>query len=72
MKTDLTLEEMRECLDIWDQTIGCDNCGQAWWGDNAPDDVTLFHAEGCPLRGNREAHAEAVNLDYMDKCIREK
>lgn len=72
MKTDLSLEEMRKCLEIWDQTIGCSNCNEAWWAERAFDDVTLFHADGCPLRGNREAHSEAVNLEYMDECIEEE
>lgn len=69
MKTQMTLEEMRAALSIWDQTIGCDNCQEAWWGDNSPDDVTLFHRDGCPLKGNREAHSEMVDLAYMDECI---
>jgi hypothetical protein len=31
----MTEEEMVKCLDIFDQTVGCHHCGQAWWMENA-------------------------------------
>lgn len=62
-------KRLGEHLSIWDQTIGCDNCGVGWWAENSTDDMTLFHAATCPLLGNREAHAEMVNLEHVEKRI---
>ena len=58
---------LQDYLSVWDQTIGCDNCGKAWWMEDATGDETLFHDKDCPLFGNREAHAETYNLEYMEK-----
>lgn len=65
----MSTNELGEHLSIWDQTIGCDNCGVGWWAENSTDDMTLFHDSTCPLLGNREAHAEMVNLEHVEKKI---
>jgi hypothetical protein len=65
----VTLEEMKACLEIWDQTIGCNHCMIGWWAENATEDLTMFHTDGCPLKGNREAHEDMVNIEYNEKEI---
>jgi hypothetical protein len=65
----MTLDEMRACLEIIDQTWWCLNCGRADWMDESHEDPTLIHAEDCPLLGNREAHAEFLNLKYIDSRL---
>ena len=65
----VTLEEMKACLEIWDQTIGCNHCMVGWWAENATEDLTMFHIDTCPLKGNREAHEDMVNIDYNEKEI---
>lgn len=67
MKTTMTLDEMKACLDIWDQTIGCNNCSQAWWAENATEYEEDFHADGCPLKGNRAAHEDFLDYWYIDQ-----
>lgn len=47
---------MVRCLSVWDQTIGCDNCGEAWWGENATERFCDFHADDCPLKGREDVH----------------
>jgi hypothetical protein len=62
VKTELTFDEMVKCLDVWGQTIGCENCGRAWWGEDATyhadgtPDLFGFHADGCPLKGREDVH----------------
>jgi hypothetical protein len=63
MRHDMTLAEMRACIEVWDQTIGCSNCGMGWWGVEGchgphydHDDATSFHADGCQLLFNKLAH----------------
>lgn len=62
----LTPEEVElvKNLGIWDQTIGCDFCGHAWWGEDATPKVEDFHAAGCPLKGRRDLHEAAKLIDY--------
>lgn len=63
MKTEMTFEEMTKCLEVWDQTIGCSNCMEAFWGDeNEAKGVLNFHADGCPLKGRADV-AEAAPYD---------
>ncbi len=50
-------EKLAERLDIFDQTIGCERCGRAWWAENATRFVTQFHADDCPLKGRADVHA---------------
>lgn len=51
---DSTVLEMSACLEIWDQAIGCSNCGNADWtadtGNKTPDVPQSWHKEDCPLR----------------------
>lgn len=49
-------EGLHVYLDVWDQTIGCDLCLQAWWDENNTDPLEDFHAAWCPLRGRRDLH----------------
>lgn len=65
----VTLAEMKACLEVWDQTIGCNHCMVGWWAENATEDVTMFHIDTCPLKGNREAHEDMVNIDYNESEI---
>jgi hypothetical protein len=54
-------------LSVWDQTVGCDLCGRAWWAENATDPLEDFHAGGCPLKGRRDAHAAwGVNYEALE------
>lgn len=67
IKTEMTFEEMVAAVSIWDQTIGCDNCNQAWWGENATTDPTMFHRNGCPLKGRRDVAFEHMNVDLIEE-----
>jgi hypothetical protein len=68
MKTgNMSVEEMQSCLEQVDSTVGCANCLAVWWAENATPDMTEFHKEGCPLKGNRTAHAVFINLDYAEE-----
>lgn len=64
MTAPTTLEEMAACLEVWDQTVGCSNCGKADWGDNAaPADSPFdWHDEKCPLRGRADV-AQAATFE---------
>ena len=62
----MTLDEMVESLAIWDQAIGCNNCGEAWWGDNYTEDPTLFHAVDCPLYGRRDVAEKFFNVSHIE------
>lgn len=53
-------------LGIWDQTVGCDFCGNSWWADNFTDDPTMFHAIWCPLYGNRTVASHQFNLEFIE------
>ncbi len=66
LKTEMTFEEMVAAVDIWDQTIGCDNCGKAWWAENATEDPTMFHRNGCPVKGNRTVAFHHMDVDYIE------
>lgn len=59
MKTEMTFDEMKAALVIADQTIGCENCWRAWWGDDHTPNVEDFHADGCPLKGRKDVHESA-------------
>ena len=63
----MTMEEMQASLEVWDMAIGCNVCGQHSWGTTAhplrPED---FHADGCPLKGNREVHSKMIDYEYVD------
>lgn len=59
MKTEMTFDEMTKCLEVWDQTIGCSNCGEAYWGENEKKGDLDWHAEGCPLQGREDVAAAA-------------
>lgn len=50
-------EKFAEFLDVWDQTVGCEWCGQAWWAENATPHMADFHAGDCPLKGRLDVHA---------------
>jgi hypothetical protein len=65
-------KELAKSVTIWDQTIGCDLCGEAWWSENCTDDPTLFHAPTCPLFGNREAAAHYCSLAHIEERLGHK
>ncbi len=65
-ETQVTCEEMVKCLDIFDQTIGCNHCGQAWWAENFTAKIDDFHADDCPLKGRRDIH-EMWGVNYPDR-----
>jgi hypothetical protein len=69
VKTEMTFDEMVAAYSIWDQTIGCDNCNSAWWAENATEDPTMFHKNGCPLKGRRDVAMHHMNVDYIEKHI---
>lgn len=50
-------ERLAEFLDVFDQTVGCNRCGQAWWAENATRLAADFHADDCPLKGRIDVHA---------------
>lgn len=62
-----TLEEMVACLDVCDQTFMCLHCGEAFWPPNDPEDLTLFHAPDCPLRGRWDVHFAAGFRDHRER-----
>jgi hypothetical protein len=46
-------------VEVWDQTMGCSLCGQAWWGERATKIFSDFHADDCELKGASEEHIAA-------------
>jgi hypothetical protein len=67
IKTEMTFQEMVDAHTVWDQTIGCDNCGKAWWAEDATPDVTMFHRAGCPAKGRRDVAVEVWNVDLIER-----
>ena len=68
--TDMTAEQLANKLQIWDQTIGCEQCGCGWWADNYTPDPTMFHELTCPLFGRRDvAGVNGFNLYYVEKKL---
>lgn len=67
MKCVMTFEEMVTALAVWDQTIGCNNCGHAWWGDEYTEDPTMFHDKECPLYGRRDVAEHTFDVPYIEK-----
>lgn len=59
-------EELSRLMSIWDQTVGCDHCNSAWWGENNTEDPTLFHAPDCPCYGRRDVAEYWFNLDVIE------
>lgn len=62
-----TAKRLAKYFDIFDQTVGCTRCWEAWWGENATEDMTLFHATTCPLYGRRDVAFYYINLPYAEK-----
>lgn len=67
MRRVMTFEEMVGALDFCDQTVGCNNCGLAWWAENATEDPTLFHDKECPLYGRRDVAEHWFNVPLVER-----
>lgn len=65
----LEVMELASWMSVWDQTIGCNRCVRAWWGDYDTEDPTMFHRDDCPNLGRRDVAAHWFNLDYVEKCL---
>lgn len=69
-KTEIPCAGLAAKLAAWDQTIGCEECGQGWWAENYTPDPTMFHSLKCPLFGRRDVvGAEGFDLEYIEKKI---
>lgn len=60
-------KKLSEHMDVWDQTIGCNNCNRAWWAENNTDDPTLFHEPDCELFGRRDVADYWFNLPRIEQ-----
>jgi hypothetical protein len=67
IKLEMTFEEMVASYSNWDQTIGCDNCRMAWWAENCTPDPTMFHRDGCPLKGRRDIALHHMNVELFER-----
>ena len=61
--------ELQSMMSVWDQTIGCDNCGRAWWGSEFTDDPTMFHEIDCPCFARRDVAAFWFNLLIIEPYL---
>lgn len=47
----LDLKVCSGCVEIWDQTVGCPECGQnLWYLPSGPDKWPVGDEENCPVR----------------------